>query len=247
MLKLFQTRAHVLRSRPFGEKDRLLTLFSLEAGKVTARAPGARHVKSKLSAGVEPLTSASFLLHRGRSIHTVSQLQIEQPYARIRVNIRDFALGLYLAELVEKTMEEGAATPPVYDLLADCWSLLNEQKGDRDMLVRFFELTLLGILGYSPHFTDCIFCGSDKAPFFWNKSSGGIFCRDCCSDGQSATLLTAGTLALLRSFLNFTAAKTVNLRGSEEQKRELQMILQQYLQYWTGIGPLKSLNFLQKI
>ena len=246
MLKLFQTKALVLRSRPFGEKDRLLTLFSLEAGKVTARAPGARHVKSKLSAGVEPLTSASFLLHRGRSIHTVSQLQVEQPYAKIRANIRDYALGLYLGELVDKTMEEGAASPPVYDLLADCWFLLNEQKGDRDLLTRFFELTLLNILGYNPHFEDCIFCGSDKAPFFWNKSSGGIFCRDC-SAGQSAIPLTGGSLALLRSFSTLETAKTVNLRGTGEQKTELQVLLQQYLQYWTGIGPLQSLNFLQKI
>jgi len=245
-VKLFQTRALVLRSRPFGEKDRLLTLFTLEAGKITARAPGARQVKSKLSAGVEPLTCASFLLHRGRSICTVSQLQMEQSYARIRANIRDFALSLYLAELVEKTMEEGAASPQIYELLADCWFLLNEQKGDRDMLVRFFELTLLNILGYSPHFEDCIFCGSDKGPFFWNKSSGGIFCRDC-SAGQSAIPLSGGTLALLRSFSAFTAAKTVNLRGSAEQKKELQMILLQYLQYWTGIGHLQALSFLQKI
>jgi len=36
-----------------GEGDRLLTLFTWEKGKLTAKAPGARKVKSKLAAVVE--------------------------------------------------------------------------------------------------------------------------------------------------------------------------------------------------
>ena len=245
-MKQLQTRALVLRSRPFGEKDRLLTLFSLEIGKISAKAPGARLIKSKLSAGVEPLTSASFLLHKGRSIYTVTQLQIEQSYGGIRANISDYAVGLYMAELIEKAVEEGEALPFVYNLLSECWSLLNEQKGDRDVLARFFELALLNILGYSPHLTDCIFCGTAAAPFFWNSETGGIFCRDC-SAGLHASPLTGGTLALLRSFSSLSTSKIVNLRAPEEQKQELQSILQQYLQYWAGIGALQSMTFLRKI
>ncbi len=245
-MKHLQTRALVLRSRPFGEKDRLLTLLSLEMGKISARAPGARNVKSKLSAGVEPFTCASFLLYRGKSLYTITQLQVEEPYVNIRGNIRDYALGLYLAELVEKTVEEGEACPEIFRLLASCWLLLNEQKGDRDLLARFFELNLLNLLGYCPHFEDCIFCGNTKGPFFWDKSAGGIFCKPCSTDRVSFPL-SGGAIAFLRSFLSLSTGKIVNLRAPVGQKKELQAFLQHYFHYWTGTGSFKTLEFLQKI
>lgn len=245
-MKLVKTRGLVLRSRQFGEKDRLLTLLSPEIGKISARAPGARNIKSKLSAGVEPFTCASFLLYRGRSLYTISQLEVEHSYVNIRGNIYDYTLGLYLTELVEKTVEEGEACPAIYNLLTSCWFLLNQQKGDRDIIARFFELRLLNLLGYRPHLEDCIFCGNTKGPFFWNKSSGGIFC-EACSKGQICSLLSGGTLAFLRSFLSLPTAKISNLRAPEEQKQELQEILQHFFNYWTATGPFKTMEFLKKI
>ena len=246
MAKFVKTSALVLRSRRFGEKDKLLTLLSPEIGKVGAKAPGACNVKSKLSAGAEPFTVASFLLHRGKSLYTISQLEVGQSYANIRGNVHDYALGLYLAELVEKTVEEGEACPGIYRLLVSCWHLLNEQKVDRDILARYFELNMLDLLGYRPHLTDCILCGRSKAPFYWNNSTGGIFCEDC-SKGQICFTLSGGGLAFLRKFLSLPIGKIVNMRAPAEQKKELQKILHHYLNYWTGIESFKTLEFLRKI
>ncbi len=247
MSRLVKTRALVLRARRLGEKDKLLTLLSPEIGKVGARAPGACSVKSKLSAGAEPFIVATFLLHRGKSLYTISQLEVGETYANIRGNVHDYALGLYLAEMVEKTIEEGGeASPAIYRLLTDCWHLLNEQKGDRDILSRYFELRLLDLLGYRPHLHDCVFCGETKGPFYWNNSNGGIFCENC-SEGQARFVLSGGVLAILRSFLAMPAGKIINIRAPAGQKRELQEILQHFFKYWTGIEFFKTLDFLRKI
>lgn len=246
MLKLLKTRALVLRSFRFGEKDRLLTLLSPELGKISAKAPGACTIKSKLSAGVEPLTVTSFLLHRGKTMYTVSQLEVKQSNANMRENIVDYALGLYLSELVEKTVEEGEACPAFYRLLANSWHLLNEQKGDREILARCFELKMLDLLGYRPYLEGCIFCGNKKGRFFWSKSIGGIFCEACSKD-QVCSPLSGGALAFLRSFLSLPIGKIANMRAPLEQKKELEKILQCYFGYWTGIHSFKTLDFLRKI
>ncbi|HHU76693.1 MAG TPA: DNA repair protein RecO [Firmicutes bacterium] len=246
MSRLIKAGALVLRARRLGEKDKLLTLFSPEIGKAGARAPGACNVKSKLAAGAEPFTFANFLLYRGKSLYTISQLEVKKSLVGIRGNIRGYALGLYMAELVEKTVEEGEAFPAIYRLLAECWHLLNEQKGDGDILARFFELKMLDLLGYRPHLDNCVFCGQAKAPFYWNNSCGGIFCGNCAR-GRTRMALSAGTLAFLRSLQAMPAGKVIKMRAPTGQKRELREILRHFLGYWTGIESFKTQDFLRKI
>ncbi|NLJ55982.1 MAG: DNA repair protein RecO, partial [Firmicutes bacterium] len=110
-MKLLKTRALILRSRPLGERDRLLSLFTYEQGKLTAVAPGARKVKSRLAAGVDYFNCGHFLLYRGKSLFTVTQLEIEINFVQIRKNIRAYACGMYFCELVEKLLEEGEPLP----------------------------------------------------------------------------------------------------------------------------------------
>ena len=47
--RIFKAEGLVLRTRPLGEADRLITLLTLEEGKFIAVARGARKIKSKLA------------------------------------------------------------------------------------------------------------------------------------------------------------------------------------------------------
>jgi DNA repair protein RecO (recombination protein O) len=248
LLKLLKTRALVLRSRPLGERDRLLSLFTWERGKLSAAAPGARKIKSKLAAGVDYFTCGSFLLHMGKSLYTVSQLEIESTFRNIRKNIKDYACGMYFCELVEKLVEEGEPHPAIFNLLLDCWRCLDDSSVDREILARYFELKLLSLLGYHPHFKDCLYCGDSRGPFFWSINSGGVFCERCRPFDVAVFLISNGTHAMADRLLNLSpAAKILNLRATEEQKKELQGFTRQFLRQWTGTGPFKGLSFLEKL
>ncbi len=247
-MKLFKTRALVLRSRPLGERDRLLSLFTWEKGKLGAVAPGARRIKSKLAAGVDYFTCASFLLHRGKSLCTVTQLEVEFAFRKIRENIKDYTYGMYFCELVEKLVEEGEPHPAIFNLLLECWRCLDDSSADREILARYFELKLLSLLGYHPHFKDCLYCGDTKGPFFWSINSGGVFCERCRPREGAVFFISSGTHAMADRLLNlFPAAKILNLRATEEQKNELQGFTRQFLLQWTGTGPFKGLSFLEKL
>lgn len=246
-MKLLKTRALVLRSRPLGERDRLLTLLTRERGKLSAVAPGARKVKSKLAAGVDYFTCGVFLLYRGRSLYTVNQLEIETSFAQIRGNIKAYACGMYLCELVAKLVEEGQPVPSIFNLLLKCLSCLNEENVDGEILARFFELKLLSLLGYRPHLTGCLHCGDESGPFFWDNKEGAIFCKRCCSRDGDIFSLTGGTLALAKFLLAADPVGTRNIRAGIKQKKELQHFTGQFLQYWTAAGPLQGLSFLEDV
>lgn len=247
MSKYFKTLALVLRSRPLGERDRLLSLFTLERGKLSAVAPGARKMKSKLAAGVELFTCGSFLLYRGRSLATVTQLEIDTSFKNIQENIKDYAYGMYCCELVEKLCLEGEANPQLFKLLYDIWGFLDQGQADRDLLARYFELGILTLLGYEPHFKNCLHCGETTPPFFWSNAVGGLICSNCSSFGKGAYPLSSGTRVLADSLMNCSPLKLAKLRAPDNQKKELMDILQLFMKYWTGIEHFQTLDFLEEI
>lgn len=247
-MKLLKTRALILRSRPLGERDRLLSLFTYEQGKLTAVAPGARKVKSRLAAGVDYFNCGHFLLYRGKSLFTVTQLEIEINFVQIRKNIRAYACGMYFCELVEKLLEEGEPLPAVFNLLLGCWSCLDKNNNvDGEIMARFFELRLLALLGYRPHLQGCLYCGAAEGPFFWNNSAGGILCQQCRPRAGEVYALDKGTLALANHLLGLRPAKVRNIRAGDKQKKELRLFIGQFLQYWTAAGSLQGLSFLDGI
>lgn len=246
-MKYLQTRALVLRSRIFSEKDRLLTLLTWDEGKVSAKAPGARRVKSKLAAAVEIFTCSTFLLYRGKTLFTVSQAQIENCYSKLMVHVKDYARGLYFAELVDRLLPEGESNPPVFHLLQNVWAELEKGEVDRDLLTRFFELRLLLILGFRPHCDNCILCGDAEGPFYWNTAVGGIFCSHCHSLQQTGIPLSRGAHALLTKLQQSTGKELKTLRAPPLQQKELANFTGCFIQYWTDVGPLKSLSFMEEL
>ena len=249
MKKLLKTRALVLRSRPLGERDRLLSLLTLEQGKLSAVAPGARKIKSKLAAGVDYFTCGSFLLYRGRSLFTVSQLEVETSFGNIREDIRAYAYGMFFAELTDKLLQEGEPSPGIFHLLFNCWSSLDKNKAnnaDKELLARFFELKILSLLGYHPHLEGCLYCGSTAGPFFWNNSSGGIFCEKC-RPGGVVFPFSIGTCSLAAGLLGMAPEKIANIRASDRQKKELKDFNLHFLQYWVDVSSFQGLSFLEKV
>lgn len=246
-MKLLKTKALVLRSRPLGERDRLLSLLTLEQGKLSAVAPGARKIKSRLAAGVDYFTYGDFLLYKGRSLYTVNQLEVEMNFARIRGDIRAYACGMYLCELVARLVEEGQPVPPVFNLLLECLFCLNKKKVDGEILVRFFELKLLSLLGYRPYLTGCLKCGDEQGPFFWNNEEGAIFCRRCCPHTGEIFPFAKGTLALANFLLEASPERIGKIRAGVEQKKELQHFTEKFIQYWTTAGFLRGLAFLEEV
>lgn len=249
MSKHFKTQALVLRSRPLGERDRLLSLLTLERGRLSAVAPGARKIKSKLAAGVEPFTCSSFLLYRGRSLATVTQLEIVVSFKNIKENIENYAYGMYYSELVEKLFMEGETNPQLFKLLYTTLDYLDRGQADRDLLARYFELGVLYLLGYEPHFQNCLHCGGTEFPLFWDNAAGGLTCSNCSSLGKNTFPLSRGTRVLAENLLDCPPEKLIKLRAQVSQKKELRGILHQFIQYWTGVEVerFQTLAFLEEI
>src|SRR5207247_9632195 len=81
-MPLLKTPAIVLKSRKWGDADRIVTFFTLKHGKVRGVARGARRMKSRFGGTLEPFVYCDLVLYEkpGDSLYRFSQTDVRQAF-----------------------------------------------------------------------------------------------------------------------------------------------------------------------
>jgi DNA repair protein RecO (recombination protein O) len=79
-----RARAIVLNSRPLGEADRMLRLFTRELGRVDAVVKGVRKTSSRWGGRLEPYNVCDLMLYQGRTLYTVTQAHLVDVFLKLR-------------------------------------------------------------------------------------------------------------------------------------------------------------------
>jgi DNA repair protein RecO (recombination protein O) len=139
----------VLRLTDFGEADRIVTMFTLEQGKLQGVARGAKRSKKRFAGALEPFAHLKVQLHRGSGLATLSSADIVDIFPGIRADLTKIGCAAYACELVERLTPEAEPAPRLFRLLY-CYleRLDNSPASPSDR--RFFAVNLLKILGYQP-------------------------------------------------------------------------------------------------
>lgn len=223
-MKSYTVEAIVLRLRPLGEADRILTLLSRERGKLHAVAKGSRRTASRFGARLDFFNRVTLSLHAGRSLDVITGARslMERSAAGDRagsfwerlVEPEAYALASYVAEVIDALSEPDMPVPDVFDLLCELREAIAAGVPAAS-LGAAMDLRLLSVLGLAPELDACARCGSPlgNRPLAGGRArlapgSGGLVCRRCAIEetgvgsdvSQGATYaVSAAELALLRS------------------------------------------------
>lgn len=192
-MRSYSVEAFILRLRPLGEADRILTLFSRERGKLSAVAKGVRKTASKFGARLEFFARSRLALHEGRSLDIITGAELVAGAWERLVDPDVFALASYVAEIIDGLCEPDMPVLDVFDLVVELQSALIEipaggqQLHDATLALRpVFDLRLLGALGFGLELDACARCGAPlgKRPFAGGRAAlsaemGGLVCRSC--------------------------------------------------------------------
>ncbi|UNC92995.1 DNA repair protein RecO [Candidatus Contubernalis alkaliaceticus] len=246
-MKHLKTEALVIRSQSYSEADKLLTLLTLEGGKIPSIARGACKTKSKLSASVELFTRGDFLLYRGRTLATVTQGEILNSFYSLRMDLLSYAYGQYFCELIGRLLEENEPCPKEYRLFLSALEAMNGDTAYLEVLARSFELKLVKNLGYTPYLDSCLVCSTQKTPFRLSFREGGLLCSKCSMRDPGANKITPGTLSLLAKLLTADFKRLRILKMNSKQRQEIFSINQALLSYNFNLGRCKALAFLEQL
>ena len=174
----------VLRARPLGDNDLILTVLSQQLGKIDCIAKGVRKSK-KSSLYAQPFAYSEMTLHKGKHFYTGQTADLKEPFYGLRQSLEALYMGQYLAEVclcLPQGNETDAAA--VLKLLLNSLFLLakNPEAGEILKIKTVFEVKFAQIAGLFPDVSGCEGCGGENTEL-WDFSAG-FFCENC---GQQRT------------------------------------------------------------
>ncbi|MFK2824400.1 DNA repair protein RecO [Bacillus sp. B190/17] len=235
----------VIRASSYGETNKIVTIFTREKGKLAFMARGAKKPNSRLSAVTQPFTHGSFLVRFGSGLGTMQQGEMLTSMRHIREDLIMSAYAAYMAELLDKSVEEKRANPYVYELLEQTFHYLNEGY-DAEILTHIFEMKMLQVIGLRPELSSCVNCGSQEGRFAFSIRENGLLCHRCFGIDPYLLQLSTAALKLLRLFYFFDLHRLGKINVKEETKKEIRMAISLYYDEYSGIY-LKSRRFLEQI
>lgn len=246
-IRSYRTEAIVLRRHDFFEADRLLILYTPKFGKIRAIAKGIRKPTSRKSGHLELFTHSRLLLAKGRELDIITQAETIHAFLTLRNDLLRTTYAYYVAELLDRFVEEGVENHHLFDLLLATLGRLGEDD-DLALTARFFELRLFALVGYRPQLFRCVECerNVDFEANFFSPTEGGILCPRCGKGRAGAEEISVGALKTLR-FLqtrDYDLCKGVCI--GPELHIELETLMQRYITYILERN-LKSVRFLHRL
>lgn len=227
-----RTEVVVLRHTDWGEADRLLVLFSREAGKLRAVAKGARKLRSRKAGHLEPFTRVMLMLARGRDFWIVTQAETVDAYLPLREDLVRIGYGAYVLELMDRFTYEEGQNRALYQLLTDTLERIS-MLPDPFVAVRYYEIRLLDVLGFRPELARCVRCESEIKPEnqYFDALHGGAVCPRCIERTPTARPISMNALKHLRHFQRSSFRDVLRADPSPAVRSELESLLNYYLTY----------------
>lgn len=209
----------MLRSIRYGEADRILDLYTTDAGLVSTIAKGVRRTKSKFGARLEPLSCVEFLAYQGRNLDTLTQAETLRSFKGIREDLARFESAAKMVGYVRALSGGDEADRRVFNLLYNALDVLesSERRG-YEILEAAFGMKLAVLAGYAPQLDACPVCEQEpghsdppnsNAPLRFAPDLGGVVCASCAAASRDSFAVPPGTLDGLRTLVN-SSVKSVS-------------------------------------
>lgn len=247
-----RTPAIVLRTRPHGESDKIVTFLTRDWGKVTGIAKGAQRSRRRFVNVLEPFTHVRlrFRPSRADDLAFIFGCDLVQSFRSPSRDLQRFALANYVVELVDIMVAGREPGQEIYLLLLDSLSVLEERTAWPPLFLPAFAFLLLAYIGYEPNLTGCqrcqtVFKEHDETFSVFSPSLGGLLCPNCRERGGPTLRLSAETLRLLRSPKRAGLKAFLSTAVSPRVCYEVRALTARLLTHHLS-RPLKSVAFLEQ-
>lgn len=181
-----QTEAIVLHSTPSRERDKLVVFVSPERGKLRGWAYGARSLRTRYGASLEPLSRVRVHYVEKEADDTVriESVELIRSLFPAQQRLDASVTATWLAELTDTFVQPDEPAERMFRLLdASCQALVDGAASEPVAL--YFELWVLRLAGVFPSLEDCIDCENPlTGALRFDAARGGFVCGQCGGRGE---------------------------------------------------------------
>ncbi len=222
-MAVYRSKGIVLRSIRYGEADRILDLYTLDAGLISAIAKGIRRTRSRFGARLEPLSCVDFQAYAGRSLDTVTQAEVLRSFHSVREHLARFEAAGGMVKAVRAFAGGGEPDRRIFNVLYHGLDSLESRDSGFVAVEASFGLKLSALAGYAPQIDACLNCESPPESAgtpYYAPSMGGVLCNGCRTASTDSFPLAPATLARL-GVLSQSQIRTAPSDGLDENVRRV--------------------------
>ena len=227
-----RTKALVLREVAYKESDKILTLLTQQAGKLTATGRGCRRKGSAIAAGCQLLVWSDLVLYEHNGRWSIKEVAVEREFRGMRENLECFSLGCYFGEVTELLALEGLPRPEQLSLLLYSLHVLDKWNKPPSLVKAVFEWKSMCLAGYEPSLDECVVCQCEEPenPCF-HLREGVLHCAKCRSQVEEGISmpLGAGSLAAARHIAYGDPKRLFSFQLEEGEQHALSNVAEAYL------------------
>ena len=145
------TKGVILRRTNFGEADRIITVLTVDQGKIRLVAKGVRRIKSKLAGGIELLSLNDLTYMPGKGdLGTLISARLIKNFGNIVTNVDRTMYAYDVLKLLDKATEDSADSA-YYVTSVYVLDAINELDVSLDWIRLWLNIRLLSISGHEPN------------------------------------------------------------------------------------------------
>ncbi|MBO5022605.1 MAG: DNA repair protein RecO [Clostridia bacterium] len=227
-----KVKAIVIGGTNVKEKDKLLTLFSLEDGKISVSMKGVRGEKAKLKSAKEVFTFGEFVIEEGKYSKIVTSVDVIDNFYALSADIEKYYEACGVIDVLNKIATE--PNPQLFIETIKALKTLCYEDVKKYYVIDKFLLSIFGAMGYGFLGDKCSSCGAKLEKKYFNYSIGEIVCP-ACRTMQSEEISGACYSALkLLNNTDYDNLHTIKLGGLGEV--QAYNLLAKNFEYRTGFS-----------
>ncbi len=232
-----KVKAIVIGGTNVKEKDKLLTLFSLEEGKISVSMKGVRGDKAKLKSAKDVFTFGEFVIEEGKFSKIVTSVDVIDNFYALSADIEKYYEACAVVDVVGKVTTE--PNPQLFIELIKALKTLCYADVKKYYVIDKFLLTIFKAMGYGFLDDKCSGCGAKLEKKYFNFTIGEIVCPACRTmQSEEVSGACFSAMKLLEN-IDYDKLHTIKLGGLGEM--QAYNLLCKNFEYRTGFSVLEIL------
>ena len=228
-MSIVKMKGIIIAENNMGDFDKMLTMLTPGAGKISCVAKGARRPKSSLLAGTQLLCFGEYVMYKGGDNYTINSCDTIEVFYNLRTDLDKLQYAVNITKIIQDVTNENENSYKILQLYLNTLYVLAESDKNLDFVISVFKLKLLCFLGFKPRIENCIVCGGKENLHYFSIKDNGVKCDACHGVDKSCIQISESTLTGLKYIVLAPAKKLFSFELKNDSLKELELISKVYL------------------
>ena len=228
-MSIVKMKGIIISESNMGDFDKMLTMLTPGAGKISCVAKGARRTKSALLAGTQFLCFGEYVMYKGQEHYIISSSETIEMFYKIRTDLDKLKYAVHITKIIQDVTNENENSYKILQLFLNTLYMISESDKDMDFIISIFKIKLLCYLGFRPRIDECVNCKTHENLEYFSIKDNGLKCSNCHNVDKSCIKISKSTEIALKYIVTAPPKKLFSFNLKDESLKELELISKIYL------------------